>query len=238
MKLLDVYEIRARYVPAFIAALPVFILSGFIKQDVWISVFANAKCFLVVENVSLSLVAVLFLIHVQRGIAKHVFEERIFKSGREFPTTTMLLLSDTYLSSEMKTKVRKKVETSFGIHLLPLEKEQENLEEAKKTIRDAVNLIRKQVKDGDKTLQYNIHYGCSRNLIAGSLFALPLSVLDAYLFGIQNNAGLYFSVALAVFFLFALIFNKTILTHYANAYAECLLSEFISTTEGVQSCIH
>lgn len=238
MKLLDVYEIRARYIPAIIAALPAIILSAFIKRDVWISLFSNAKCFLVVENVSLSLIAVLFLIHVQRGIAKHVFENLIFKSGKEFPTTTMLLLSNPYLSSEMKTKIRKKIETTFGIHLLTSEKEQKNLEEAKKTIRDAVNLIRKQVKDGDKTLQYNIHYGCSRNLIAGSLFALPLSVLDAYLFGMQNTAGFYFSVALAVLFLAVLVFNKTILTHFANDYAECLLSEFISTTEGEQSCIH
>lgn len=233
MKLLDVYEIRARYIPAIIAALPAIILSAFIKRDVWISLFSNAKCFLVVENISLSLIAVLFLIHVQRGIAKHVFENLIFKSGKEFPTTTMLLLSDTYLSAEMKTKIRKKIETTFGIHLLTLEKEQENLEEAKKTIRDAVNLIRKQVKNGDKTLQYNIHYGFSRNLIAGSLFALPLSALNAFLFGMQNKAGFYISTALAVFFLATLIFNRIILTHFANAYAECLLSEFVFNKKGV-----
>ena len=232
MKLLDVYEIRARYIPAVIAALPAIILSAFIKREVWISLFSNAKSFLVVENISLSLIAVLFLIHVQRGIAKHVFENLIFKSGKDFPTTTMLLLSDTYLSTEMKTNIRKKIETTFGIHLLTLEKEQENLEEAKKTIRDAVNLIRKQVKNGDKTLQYNIHYGFTRNLIAGSLFAFPLSVLNALLFGLQNKAGFFFSGALAVFFLAALIFNKTILTHFANAYAECLLSEFVFNKKG------
>lgn len=233
MKLLDVYEIRARYIPAIVAALPAFILSAFIKREVWISLFSNAKSFLVVENISLSLIAVLFLIHIQRGIAKHVFETLIFKSGKEFPTTTMLLLSDTYLSSEMKTKIRKKIETTFGIHLLTLEKEQENPEEARKTIRDAVNLIRKQVKNGDKTLQYNIHYGFSRNLIAGSLFALPLSTLNACLFGMQNKAGFYISVTLAVFFLAVLIFNKTILTHFANAYAECLLSEFVFNKKAV-----
>jgi hypothetical protein len=233
MKLLDVYEIRARYIPAIIAALPAIILSAFIKRDVWISLFSNVKCFLVVENISLSLIAVLFLIHVQRGIAKHVFENLIFRSGKDFPTTTMLLLSDNNLSAEMKTKIRKKIETTFGIHLLTLEKEQVNLEEAKKTIRDAVNLIRKQVKNGDKTLQYNIHYGFSRNLIAGSLFALPLSVLNALLFGMQNKAGFYISTALAVFFLATLIFNRTILIHFANAYAECLLSEFVFNKKGV-----
>ncbi|HNX52691.1 MAG TPA: hypothetical protein PKI68_02990 [Pontiellaceae bacterium] len=229
MKLLNVYEIRARYIPAIIAALPAIILSAFIKQDVWISLFENARCFLIVENLSLSLIAILFLIHVQRGIAKHLFENRIFKAGKEFPTTTMLLLSDSFFSVEMKNKIRGKIETDFGIRLCPLEQEQANIEEAKKTIRDAVNLIRKQVKDGDKTLQYNIHYGLSRNLIAGSIFAIPVSVLNAVLFGIHNPAGFYISLLMTAFFSLTLIFNRKILIHYASAYAECLLSEFLTT---------
>ncbi len=226
------YEIRARYLPAFIAALPAIILSTFIKREVWVSLFENAQYFLVVENLSLSLIAILFLVHIQRGIAKHVFENRIFKSGKELPTTTMLLLSDSFLSVEMKNKIRNKIGTDFGLHLCTLGQEQENPEEAKKTIRDAVNLIRKQVKDGDKTLQYNIHYGLSRNLIAGSIFAVPASVLNAVLFGIQNQAGFYISLMMAGFFSLALIFNRKILIHYANAYAECLLSEFLTTTKG------
>lgn len=234
MKLLDVYEIRARYLPAIIAALPMIILSTFIKREIWISLFSNAKTFLVVENISLSLIAVLFLINVQRGLAKHLFENRVFKSGKDFPTTTMLLLTDSYLSVEMKNKIRKKIESKFTLHLFTLAEEQENLEEAKKTIRDAVNLIRKQVGKGDKTLQYNIHYGFSRNLIAGSVFALPFSILNVYLFGTQNIAGVCVSLALAIFFLIALIFNKTILTHFANAYAECLLSEFVYNKKGVK----
>ena len=232
MKFFSNYELRARYIPAFIAGLPVIILSAFIKQGVWISIFENAQYFLVIENLSLSLISVLFIIHVQRGIAKHLFENQIFKAGKDFPTTTMLLLTDSFLSVEMKNKIRKKVETDFGLQLCSQEQEQANLEEAKKTIRDAVNLIRKQVKDGDKTLQYNIHYGLSRNLIAGSIFAIPTSVLNAVLFGMQNKAGFFISLIMVGFFALALIFNRKILTHYASAYAECLLSEFL-TTKGV-----
>lgn len=234
MSFFNNYELRARYLPAFIAALPAIILSTFIKRDVWISLFENTRCFLIVENISLSLIAVLFLIHVQRGIAKHLFENQIFKAGKEFPTTTMLLLSDSFLSVEMKNKIRKKIETDFGIRLCTLEQEQASLEEAKKTIRDAVNLIRKQVKDGDKTLQYNIHYGLSRNLIAGSIFAIPVSVLNVVLFGLHNPAGFYISLLMTAFFSLTLIFNRKILIHYANAYAECLLSEFL-TTKGAYS---
>jgi hypothetical protein len=230
-KWFDRYSFNARYVPAFIAAIPATIFSAFIKKDVWISLFENSS-FLIVENLSLSIITILFMIHVQRGIAKHFFENRIFKSGKEFPTTTMLLLSDSFLSVEMKNKIRGKIETDFSIRLCTSEQEEESIEEAKKTIRDAVNLVRKQVKDGDKTLQYNIHYGLSRNLIAGSILAVPVSVLNSILFGLKNQPGFYISIAMAVFFSLTLIFSKKILIHYANAYAECLLSEFL-TTKGV-----
>jgi len=229
-KWFDKYSFNARYVPAFITAIPAIVFSAFIKRDVWISLFENSN-FLITENLSLSVITILFIIHVQRGIAKHLFENRIFKSGKEFPTTTMLLLTNSFLSVEMKNKIRRKIETDFGIRLCTLEQEQVNIEEAKKTIRDAVNLIRKQVKDGDKTLQYNIHYGLSRNLIAGAIFAVPISVLNSVLFGLQNQPGFYLSITMAVFFSITLIFSKNILIHYANAYAEYLLSEFLTTKE-------
>lgn len=224
----DIYNLYARYVPAIIAALPVIILSTFIKRDVWILLFDNTR-FLIIENLSSSLIGIIFLIHVQRGLAKHLFENLIFKSGKEFPTTTMLLCTDNYLSTEIKDKIRTKIKTDFAIQLRVLEQEQKDIEEAKKTIRDAVNLIRKQVKDGDKTLQYNIYYGFSRNLIAGTIFAIPVSILDAILFGIQNKPGFCISIAMTIFFSFLLLFSKKILKYFAYAYAECLLSEFLMT---------
>ncbi len=94
-KWFDKYSFNARYVPAFITAIPAIIFSAFIKQEVWISLFENTR-FMVAENLGLSLMTIIFIIHVQRGIAKHLFENRIFKSGKDFPTTTMLLLTDNF----------------------------------------------------------------------------------------------------------------------------------------------
>lgn len=224
------YEIRARYVPGLVSALPVIVFSGFIKDEVWIALFRNVGWFLVVENISISMVAVLFLIHVQRGIAKHVFEDRVFDSGKNFPTTQMLLWSNDYLSKGMKQRLHEKIATTCGIALLDEEDEQDNVDEAKRTIRDAVGLVRKQVGDGDKTLQYNIHYGFSRNLIGGSTLAAPTALVCTVIAVVQKDvAALVASGVMTLAFAVALLMSRTIMTHFGNAYAECLLTEYLTT---------
>ncbi|MFH1883491.1 MAG: hypothetical protein ABIL62_12365 [Planctomycetota bacterium] len=233
MKFLSIYEIKARYVPAIIAALPIIILSGFVKEEIWISMFHNARWFLFVENFSMSVIAVLLLIHVQRGIAKHLFEEKIFDSGKNFPASRMLLFSDDYLSEMMKVKVREKIKKDFAITLCTQSEEQENLDEAKKSLRDAVALVRKQVGDGDKTLQYNIHYGFSRNLIGGSVLAVPYALFCAIYAGFQGIKPVCIASSFMLFFFVAVLFlSKSIMVHYGNTYAECLLTEFLTTNIG------
>jgi len=230
MKFLSIYEIRARYVPAIIAALPIIILSGFVKEEIWVSIFKNARWFLIVENFSLSVIAVLLLIHVQRGIAKHLFEARIFDSGKSFPTTRMLLHSDDYLSGALKLNIRNKIRQDFCIILCTESEEQVNLDEAKKAIREGVALVRKKVGNGEKTLQYNIHYGFSRNLIGGATFAAPCSLFCAIFTGFRESTPvLLVSIVMFFAFLMMLIFSRSILNHYGNAYAECLFTEYLAT---------
>jgi len=226
------YGIKARYVPGIVSALPMIIFSGFIKEEIWIAVFRNVEWFLVVENISISMITVLFLIHVQRGIAKHLFEDRIFDSGKDFPATRMLLVSNSHLSEALKSKVREKIQKDFGITLFSESEETKHLEEARKTIRDAVGLIRKQVGDGDKTLQYNIHYGFSRNLIGGSTLAVPTAIVCAVIAIVQKDIPiLVVSSIMTSAFALVLLKSKTIMTHFGNAYAECLLTEYLTTKQ-------
>jgi len=230
---MNLYEIRARYVPAIITALPMIVFSGFVKEEIWISVFRNIGWFLVVENISFSMITVVFLIHAQRGIAKHMFEERIFDSGKKFPATRMLLLSDTHLSETMKMKVREKIKKDFGITLRTKDDEQDNMDEARKSIRDAVGLIRKQVGDGDKTLQYNIHYGFTRNLIGGATFSVPCALICTIFSALQKNVPvLIVSIAMLTGFALIIMMSRSIMTHFGNVYAECLLTEYLTTKQG------
>jgi len=219
--------------PAILASLPMIILSGFVKKDVWLSLFQNVEFFLFFENVSLGLMFIFLLINIQRGLGKYLFEEYIFNSGKDFPTTIILLHSDTSLSIQIKEKYRKKIEGEFGLHLFSKEEELENIEEAKKIIRDAVNLVRKKVGDGDKTLQYNIYYGFFRNLIGGALLAIPITIFNAISFNQNNNSfGMWVSEVIGLGFLALIIFNKQILNYFGKEYAECLMSEYLIINEG------
>jgi hypothetical protein len=99
----DEYEIKARYIPCFLAAvLPVHFGIQFFGNAFWETIAKNIG-WLVVTNFSLSLLVTLALIQFQCGIAKHWIEEGIFgKGGINFPTTTLLLFRDPFLSRNMK----------------------------------------------------------------------------------------------------------------------------------------
>jgi len=230
LRMFDYYEIRARYFPTIIAALPMVILSAFVKQEVWLTCFQNVAWFLPIENISVSLVFITLLINVQRGIAKHLFEAHIFNSGKDFPTTTLLLHSDQYLSQQTKNVYRQKIELEFNLRLLSKVDEATDPDEAKKTIRDAINLVRKRVGNGDKTRQYNIHYGFARNLIGGAVLAIPVSLLVITVAIFQDNtAALIIGTTLTIAFTGLTVFSKQILTQLGRAYANCLLTEFLTT---------
>jgi len=225
----DEYEIKSRYIPAIVSAIPLIMLTSTQKETVWLPLFRTASWFLVFENISLTVIAVVLLMSIQRGIAKYCFENSIFNNGIDFPTTTMLLIRNDILSKEFKRKVRDKIENDLGICLLNSKEEEENLLEAKRTIKDAVSLIRKRVQKGILTYNHNIQYGFIRNLIAGGVWALPISMFNSWIFYRSSSVvGLLVSVALALFFLTMLLFHKKILISFANNYAEVLFSEYLS----------
>lgn len=225
----DEYEIKSRYIPAIVGAIPLIMLTSTQKETVWLPLFRTASWFLVLENISLAVVSVVLLMSIQRGVAKYCFENNVFNNGIDFPTTTMLLIKNDMLSKEFKRKVRDKIKKDFGICLLDSNEETKNLLEAKCTIKDAVSLIRKQVLKGMLTYQHNIQYGFIRNLIAGGVWALPISVFNSWIFYRSSSVvGLLISVALALFFLAMQMFYKKILISFATTYAEVLFSEYLS----------
>ena len=189
----DEYEIKSRYIPAIVGAIPLIMLTSTQKETVWLPLFRTASWFLVLENISLAVVSVVLLMSIQRGVAKYCFENNVFNNGIDFPTTTMLLIKNDMLSKEFKRKVRDKIKKDFGICLL------------------------------------DIQYGFIRNLIAGGVWALPISVFNSWIFYRSSSVvGLLISVALALFFLAMQMFYKKILISFATTYAEVLFSEYLS----------
>lgn len=174
----DEYSRKARLFPAILAAVPyALILSYFIQSYFLASQVGWVKVLCVgLGSIAFSTVAALwFGVSTVYWLGK-VIEVNTFKNGVGFPTTEFLLWKDKTLSRQFKEKLREKIFNDFGVRLFTVQQEDADCDEAKKTIRDAVDLIRPRVGNGKFVLQYNIRYGFIRNFIAGSFFAAPSSL--------------------------------------------------------------
>jgi len=230
LKSLDEYEIKARYIPAILSSIPLIMLTSYAKEEILLNLFKTVEWFLIVENVTLSLVIIIFIINVQRFIAKYLFEDRIFEKGLNFPTTQMLLWNDDKLSKEFKLRIHNKIKIDFDLKLSDETEEKDKLEEAKKKAKDAVSLIRIKVGKGIHTHQHNIQYGFIRNFIAGTLLSLPVALFNIYLFTyeIPVSYGIYISIFIAILDFAFLIFNKLFLNKLGTYYANVLFSEYLN----------
>ena len=228
-KFWDEYEIKARYIPCFIAAVPLVHFSiQILGISFWDTIVSNIK-WLLVTDLSISVVVTIAIIQLQCGIAKHLIEDTIFgKGGINFPTTAYLLFSDQNLSRNMKMAIREKLRKDFQFDLMDEAQENIDIEEARRRARDAVGFIRGQVKKGRMTYHYNIRYGFMRNLIGGALWATVGCLGSSIIYGLQSNWKLmtFFSlIALSYFLIF--VFRTKILSNFAHQYADTLLSEYL-----------
>lgn len=226
----DEYEIKARYIPCFIAAVPpVHFLIQLLGPSFWETIARNVG-WMLVTNISLSFIVMLVLIQLQCGIAKHWVEESVFgKGGINFPTTNLLLFQDHILSRNIKMAIREKIYENFHFKLMDEDQEYNDIEEAKRLVREAVGFIRGYVRNGRMTHQYNIRYGFMRNLIGGSLWACVGCVGSSITYGLQKNwePMSLFAFVSSIFFLI-LIFKTRILSKFAQQYAETLFSEYLT----------
>jgi hypothetical protein len=227
----DEYEIKARYIPCLITPIPLsHFLILFLGKTFWETLASEAGWILVVSNISMPLVAVIALIHLQCNIGKQWIEESVFgQGGASFPTTDMLLLHGGMISSDAKSRIRSKATQLFGITFPDQTQEAAAPEEARLVAREAIGQIRRYVGKGAMTHQYNIRYGFMRNLIGGFFWAITGSTGCATIYGLSKNwaAASLFAV-LAALFLLLYFLKKRILKNLAYTYADSLLTEFIT----------
>lgn len=223
----DEYKRKARLFPAIVASTPGVILmwllaNYFLKTCEMVGFLPALIASLAFAVCALEWFGVMVVCWFGRAI-----ESFIFQDGKRFPTTEILLWNNDYLSKQNKKMLRQKIAKDFGIFLLSQQKEDNDEVEARKTIRDAVDRVRKLVGDGRTVLQYNIHYGAVRNLVGGCFFACPLSLCIAIIGCFMNNWPImYIGVGLSVAFLLPIVFMKLLLKTFGYRYARTLLAEY------------
>lgn len=223
----DEYAIKARLTPAALVALPfAFLGKSLLVRDLLptlASVLVSVSC------VSFLLCAGAWVFSmIIRGIGKSA-EDRLFANGTRFPTTEILLWGDDGLSRGMKESLHERIKSEFKISLLSAKREKTNPEEARKTARDAVNLIRPVVGRGVHALQYNVHYGFCRNFASSAwIGAIGFGVLAGV--WLRDDAAAVGTLAgvLALLYFSVFLFRDRLMKSYGYKYAHVLLSEYLS----------
>jgi hypothetical protein len=229
----DEYEIKARYIPCLISIIPlVHFLTLLLGESFWKSLSDNIS-WLLIADLSLSIVIAIAIIQLQCSIAKHWIEESIFgKGGKCFPTTDMLLFGDQTLSKNNKVLLRERILYDFKLKLIDEKEETSGKDEARRLAREAIGFIRGFVGKGRMTHQYNIRYGFMRNLMGGSLWAVFGGLGSSIIYWLSGNwqaFGLF--TFMVILFLFLMVLKRQILKKLSYQYAETLLSEYLTMKE-------
>ncbi|MFH1029928.1 MAG: hypothetical protein V1770_01560 [bacterium] len=153
------------------------------------------------------------------------------------PTTNFLLYSNNQFTEEYKNDIRRRIYDSVDVKIPNKKNEEKNELLSRKRIVEAMGIIRIMCEDNELLLQHNTEYGFFRNLIGGSVIALPSSLFFAFVFfynGQTNSIAGNFLLGLASIFLILLIFSKHLIKEFGENYAHILLRVFIAKCQKVE----
>jgi hypothetical protein len=235
-KILSPYTVFARYLPSLLSALPFFVIWYFLSENVQLKGLASFILSIrlpYVKEIAFFWVFLHFYSLIIREISKY-FERKYFTGDEAigFPTTYLMMYSNSMLSDSYKDTYRKLILKRFDIELLNKKDEGANIDEARKRLDEATGLVREELKDGYLVLKHNIWFGSLRNLIGGTIISIPVCISGIALGGFfltANNLMIATLAALFTFYLPVFLFRRTILVRNAEGYATQLISEFIGS---------
>lgn len=226
----DTYTLVARFFPAVINGIPLFVIYYFSLRPLLSDFFTELLGLTIISDVTVAIALVFFLAQINRYMSKEIFEKRIFSEGLHFPTTSSLLHGDTTFSAPFTLQVHTKVYSDFSMSIPSAEDERSDEMQSRKVISEAVMRVRSKVGKGTLTHQHNIEYGFIRNLVGGAIFASITSLIGVMLFATlaAHEPALILSAVLLVLYVLILIFGKRLITNYGMAYAKVLIQEYMS----------
>lgn len=234
--LFDTYTIYARFFPAIVSALPLFVLWFFLSRFGELNDLMSFILSLKFIG-SLTLGAVFLYFYAQLIRTTSIFlEKRYFLNSQGFPTTYLMMYKDTTFSKEYKDAYRQLVRTLLRIEIPDETQEKRDPGNAKKRLDEVTKLVIIHVGKGKLVLKHNIWYGFFRNLAGGMFFSTLFCILNICigLIWLKSITLWVSSAVLLICFGMVLLFHKPILMQHAEAYAKQLIAEFMMTDRGEQ----
>lgn len=226
----DTYTIYARFFPALVSSVPLFILWFFIspigEMEDLITYLFSIKFF---GGLTFSII-LLYLFSQLTRTASKMLENKYFINANGFPTTYLLMYKDHNYSTAYKDAFRGKVSNTFGVILPTKIEETDNFLESKKRLTEITKQLILHVGAGKLVQKHNIWYGFFRNLLGGCYFSVFFCLINIGLgyFWLNKPTLSILSAILFLFFITMILAQKLILIQHAEAYAKQLIAEFMS----------
>ena len=227
----NTYTIYARFFPCIISAMTLFVLWFFLSANIQLrELGAYLLSLKFYGGITLSIVFLYFYAQVLR-ITSKIIEKKPFHDTAGLPTTYLMMYADDTFSKSYKDKYRQLVKKRFNIDLLNESEEAVDTAEARKRLNEATQLIRLKIKEGHLVSKQNIWYGFVRNLIGGTIYSTVFCIINIVVGSIwyKNPILVISSIILLVVYAIVLLFHKQILVQNAEAYANQLIAEFMTS---------
>lgn len=237
----DEYSRKARLFPCVVVAIPyAIIIAAIIYSHALEGLVAYVKVLIsVFAGIGLGITGIVYWLAERIRNEGRKLQARYFGDGVDLPTTRMALWSDTSFTDERKDKIHSLLNDVYGLRTLSREGERENEWLARKLIAEAVDVVRPLVNDGIRLLQYNIRFGCARNLAAGSKYAVLGSLIGLIVGAVwlTSPAVCILELVAGVYFVIKMFATGKDMRWFGNEYAKVFWSEFIeiSMERGLQS---
>ena len=243
IKLFDAYSLRARLLPALLAAAPsvaaLMLLISWKSFDLT-STFATLATFVLLYALS----------DFARRCGRSI-EQQIFANNGGMPSIVLFRRNDTVIDEGSKERYRNFLAKKLGIAVLSSEEESEDQQEADKFYEQCGVWLRENTRDVKKfslLFSENVTYGFRRNIFGLKRLAIGLNLLTVIVcVGLLWNTGwsldgdraarieIIFLIASAhlVYMIFAV--RESVVLEAANVYARQLIlscESFLTVAKG------
>lgn len=228
----DSYDLIALIIPTICNILfgIIFWWSYLQSYTVTLSLLDWNMAYIKIIGIFILLILIHFVSKLFRFISKELIEKLYYgKNLYKFPTVSFLLPNSNEVSNLYREKIVAKIDADFGINLSCTVKSKKQKLEFIRTANDAIDLVRKQVRDSQFSSMYlrkNIRYGTCRNFIGGSiiLIIIELVYMIFYLNGTESQP----IIQILLVHSFAMIISCIQLPKLGKEYAKELYDNYLN----------
>jgi hypothetical protein len=226
---MSLYFIYARLIPAIIVSLPFwFLLYGLNQIPQVANVFSSIQGMKFVGNITISVVFQYGWAMLVREVGKH-YEEKYFERQLRFPSVYFLMRPSDTFSEEFKQKIRDKTQAEFGL-MLP-----KGVPGDEKLASDIAKLILEKVRYTKEVNRHNTWYGFYRNLFAGGILGLLLSIAMIIVGVIKHQSySIWIGTTFAGIYLVIFLLKRRVIVRNGEQFARQMYYSYLTTPADVR----